>query len=507
MERDSRVLTNSKVPAKTAFSRATLGQEAQPKMSFWRRVNQLWQHPVGSCGPSSGALLFAAVMGVILLAPAGFAAPTSAGSGSTAVQSLTDIDRETLLYGIDSQVLGLLSRLTSQPIPALDQDVVTVFKQSANPDVQTAAINYLRSVKDWSARDPAFALLQGYAGGGDQVGEVVMAVIRYLRDAKDAASYPLFAQLLSDPSKSIVETAVEALGKSGDPKYAAQLLSNLNSTDFPADIKPDLLLALGDLKAQSAVPALTKILKNADQSSIMRQYACYALGKIGDPTSLPVITQAYQDKDDYLRAYAVSALSGFSGARVDDLLMQALKDNFWRVRVDAAESLGARRVSAAVPILEYKAKFDPTLNVRVASITALGKIGDGGGYDFLRKLFANDLADPTLRENAFDSLVSNDLSGSLSTIEKVIDSLWVTQPQSPFLDYLCKQLSQAKDPGLKSLYVRFLDGPTINIIIYGIRGIVNNGFADLRPSVKALSAGKNAESVRENALTALSELK
>ncbi len=461
----------------------------------------------GILGSRTIGVLVVVVLESLAIHPALFAQANAGSAESHKVQSLTDLDRQTLLFGIDSQVLELLSRLTNQPEPALDHDVVTVFKQSANPDVQTAAINYLRTVKDWEAKDSAFTVLQGYASAGGQTEEVVIAVIRYLREAKDAAANPLFAQLLSDPSKSIVEAAITALGKSGDQQYAGQLLSSLSSTDFPSALKPDLLLALGDLKAQSAVPELTNILKNRDQSSIMRQYACYALGRIADPASLPVILQAYQDKDDYLRAYAVSALTSYAGSRVDDLLIQALKDNFWRVRVDAAESLGTRGAAEAVPILEYKARFDPTPNVREAAISALGKIGASGSYEFLKKLLANDLVDPALREKALDALVAHDLTGSIRTIEEVIAKVWATQPQSPFLDYLCKQLSQARGPELKSLYLRFLDGPTINIRIYGIRGIAANGFTDLRASVEALSTDKNPQAVRENALTAVQALK
>ena len=469
----------------------------------------------GILGSRSIGVAVSALLAILVVDQAAFgqvtnppgAKPSTGSADSHKVQSLTDLDRQTLLFGIDSQVLELLSRLSNQPEPALDPDVATLFKQSANPDVQTAAINYLRTVKDWEAKDPAFAVLQGYANGGGQTEEVVIGVIRYLREAKDAAANPLYAQLLSDPSKSVVEAAITALGKSGDQQYAGQLLSNLSSTDFPSELKPDLLLALGDLKAQSALPELTKILKNRDQSSIMRQYACYALGRIADPASLPVILQAYQDKDDYLRAYAVSALANYAGARVDNLLIDALKDNFWRVRVDAAESLGTRRAAQAVPILEYKARFDPTQNVREAAISALGKIGAGDSNEFLKKLFANDLVDPALREKALGSLLSHDLARSLGTIEKVIAKVWATQPQSPFLDFICKQVSQTKDPALKSLYLRFLDGPTLNIRIYGIRGIVNNGFTDLRGSVEALSTDKNPQAVRENALTALKALK
>lgn len=449
------------------------------------------------------AMVCLGLFGMPLSAQQGGAAPKVSGRE----QSLIDLDRETLSFGIDSQVLDLLKTLSGQPIAALNPDVKRLFEQSANPEVQIAALDYLRSVRDWTAQKGAIDLLRQYQQGGNLGERIVVSAVRYLRDSKDGAANPLFVKLTDDPNSAIAQAAIDALGKSGDHSYAPKLIADLLSSDFPSGLKPDLLLALGELRAEDAVAPLITIAKNPDEQTTMREYACYALGRIGNPDSLPTIIEVYRSKNDYLRAYAVSALSGFSGPRVDSLLIEALKDDFWRVRENAAQSLGKRKVAQAVPILEYKAKYDPTANVRLAAVTALGKIGGMGAIGYLRTLFANDNVDPSLRETALDSLVASDLAGSIATIQKVISSLWARQPDSPFLDFVCKQLSEAKSPILQSIFLKFLDGPTLNIKIYGIRGIMNNGFTGLRSSIVPLSTDKNAQAVRETALSALQTLK
>ncbi len=443
-----------------------------------------------------------------LAAIALFASAAPSPFAQAASPSILDQERQTLLYGIDSQVLDLLKTIAEEQTSALDPQIVEVFEQSTNPDVQVAALGDLSAEKDWSAAGPARSALQSYAAGSSVNEDLVIAAIRYLRDSGDAQSVALFSQLLGDPDASIASAAIDAVGKRGGSPEAAKVLADLDSSDYPSGLKPLLILALGDLKASGAVADLTKILKNVDEDPVMRRYACDALGKIADPASLAAIIGAFSDKDSYLRAYAVSALSRYSGPKVDAMLAQGLKDSFWRVRVGAAQALGDKKSVGAVPILEYKARYDPEPNVQGAAIAALGKIDSGGAPDFLKGLYGNDLLGPARRTEALDALVANDLSGSLPAITKVIDAQWAKDPQSSLLDYTAKQLSQARDPALHDLYGRLLKAPTVNLRIYGIRGAALNGMTDFRPEIEAMSRDKTAaEPVRAAAEAALQVLK
>ena len=67
---------------------------------------------------------------------------------------------------------------------------------------------------------------------------------------------------------------------------------------------------------------------------------------------------------------------------------------------------------------------------------------------------------------------------------------------SHLLDYVCMQLSQAKNPRLEPLFERFLGSPSLNIEIYGLRGIHANGFKSLLKKVEPFDSPKTNSSVR-----------
>ena len=71
--------------------------------------------------------------------------------------------------------------------------------------------------------------------------------------------------------------------------------------------------------------------------ALVREAAVAALGAIGDPSSLPAVLAACDDKPA-VRRRAVLALAAFEGPQVDERLKQALDDRDWQTRT-AAEQL------------------------------------------------------------------------------------------------------------------------------------------------------------------------
>jgi HEAT repeat protein len=71
--------------------------------------------------------------------------------------------------------------------------------------------------------------------------------------------------------------------------------------------------------------------------ALVREAAVAALGAIGDPSSLPVVLAACDDKPA-VRRRAVLSLAAFEGRQVDERLTQALEDRDWQTRT-AAEQL------------------------------------------------------------------------------------------------------------------------------------------------------------------------
>ena len=71
----------------------------------------------------------------------------------------------------------------------------------------------------------------------------------------------------------------------------------------------------------------------------MREAAVAALGALGDPSALPVVLAACDDKPA-VRRRAVLALAAFDGEEVEARLRLALTDRDWQVRQAADDLLG-----------------------------------------------------------------------------------------------------------------------------------------------------------------------
>ncbi len=158
-------------------------------------------------------------------------------------------------------------------------------------------------------------------------------------------------------------------------------------------------------------------------------------------------------------------------------------------------------------ILIYKAKHDPDIhNVRTAAVRALGEIGSGDAYRTLRELYESPTVPLEIRGASVEMLIEYDLGGSISTIQSVIEEQW-SKNSSSLLDYTCKQLSTAKDGRLQGLYKKMLTHPdSINIILYGLRGIRNNSLSGLKEEVEKLTDESTHRTIRSYALSVLEEI-
>jgi len=125
-----------------------------------------------------------------------------------------------------------------------------------------------------------------------------------------------------------------------------------------------------------AIPYLIDTLK--DNSWMVRQFAAFVLGKIGDERAVPALIDALKDEDFGVRKEAAHALSRTGDERAVPSLITALNDEDWRVRDIAALALGEIAVkevdiSAAYPDL-IEALKDKEMGVRITADTVLEKI-------------------------------------------------------------------------------------------------------------------------------------
>ncbi len=409
-------------------------------------------------------------------------------------------------YGIDTEIIDLIKTLKKNKNKDFNPELLKLLKSTHDTNLESKIIDLFSSEKDNSAVAYAFSEIKD---NYDLSNEILTQFITYIAPYQTTEISTYLATLINHDDATIADTAIDALGKSKDDKYGEVLLKLLDEPSTSDSQRIHVIEALGNLKYRKARDSISKFLKKDYTSNrSLKWKACIALGEIADEKSLPVIIKLFSDSDPYLRNYAIQALQYFPAQKTEDIIIQGLRDSSWRVRVSACSSLGQIKSRKAVPILIYKAGNDPDIrNVRNAAIKALGRIGSKKALSFLQSFVLDSTSNSLNRNTAITVLAEYDLSGSIATFGKLMEEEW-NKPSSTLLDYTCKVLSTKKNKSLAKLYVKMLDYTvTMNLKIYGLRGIKLNKISSLKGRVEELTTDKNPRQIRQIAKNTLESIK
>ena len=160
-----------------------------------------------------------------------------------------------------------------------------------------------------------------------------------------------------------------------------------------------LVQALAESYRDDAVPALMAILANSSYPA--RKAAAEALGVRGDSLALPGLLNALKDPNDTdLRIIAAYALGLIQEPDAIDPLIGALSDTKANVRYASSNALGMFGEKALEPLLQHYAKADVTQKSRLLS--ALGAIGTPKALQSILPEIQSD--EKTIRVSAISAL-------------------------------------------------------------------------------------------------------
>ncbi|WP_440946777.1 HEAT repeat domain-containing protein [Methanosarcina sp. T3] len=237
--------------------------------------------------------------------------------------------------------------------------------EDKNKGLRLQAVRALSRLGDERAIDPLVKKLE------DKAQEVQAAAAEALgnlrsRDSVDALLKKLEETQIESAPTELQMQVLTALGKIGDEKALAAILSRLDSP-YP-DIRKNAAEALGNLRDEKAVPHLVK--KLADISPEVRNASAYALGNLGDKQAVFPLLGMLEEPDPELRITAVYALGNLRAPQAISPLINMLDDDNPWVRKCAAEALGKiGDIKATDPLV--KNLDDPDSNVRWAAAEAL----------------------------------------------------------------------------------------------------------------------------------------
>jgi HEAT repeat protein len=185
-------------------------------------------------------------------------------------------------------------------------------------------------------------------------------------------------------------TAVESLGKIGDPQTADPLLPLLH--DPTAIVREAAVLAMGRVKptaTHEVIGLLTQALE--DPSESVRQASVVAIGDI-EPSSqlLQPVLVLMQSSDVTIRRAVVKALLQVDASQLVPALVTAGRDSDAEVRQGIVAAVGEWGGGAVSPWLRERLAEDPSPGVRAEAAYRLGMRSDLETKAALEKAIARD---------------------------------------------------------------------------------------------------------------------
>jgi len=209
-----------------------------------------------------------------------------------------------------------------------------------------------------------------------------------------------------EQDESVRREAAFAIGKISGPKSeeaekeileqsVTELINSLKSDDVKQE--KQAARELVDIGKPAVKPLL--ILLKGNKWKI-KWYASEILGKIGDKEAVPELIVTMGDENSGVRSKSMLALVEIDEPSVDPLI-NALSNENWQIRRQAAEALGLicaqKAVNPLIEILDDKNSW-----VKKAAAESLGNIGDKRATDPLNNMLKDDNSE--VREAVFDAL-------------------------------------------------------------------------------------------------------
>ncbi len=255
-----------------------------------------------------------------------------------------------------------------------------------DPDISIKIVA-IKTISELELTSENKSVVEALSNESDDVKEASVYAIRKLKI--DEAGKDLLELLKSkDFSKNsnLTSSIIATLGEIPSGKNAYEFLEAkfLDKTSNP-DIRAQIVLYFGKIKDLRPEKILLEAAENENEEIVIRAYAMNSLGKINSQNSIEPLKKILKKIKEYkskteikkyspLKIYGISALSLLGDKDILKELFAYAKDDDANVRIRAIKQLGETKNKAALELLDYKAKRDPSPKVQAAAKKAIEEI-------------------------------------------------------------------------------------------------------------------------------------
>lgn len=392
--------------------------------------------------------------------------------------------KDTLTFGLESEITSLLDTLIKEEDTTLSDDIYKVFQTSRNANVKDKVITYYTTNKDDRLTDFAVQVL---SDPYDEEKSTINLLIKYSGALKINAAAPYLTDMLENEQEDYFDAALSALGECGGPEEAVFLADFLDNDILSTARKQNLMKALGAIHAVETWDKLVEIIEDADQNTYVRMYAAEAIGVMEKPESISVLMRLFQNTDSNLRMYAVKGLSYFNTSEVEQFMIEALRDNYYKVRQEAAKAAGKWLFKECMPSLIYRAKNDSESTVKYECYTSLGMIGETAAYEFLVEVLQDEKKGDAARSKAAEVLLKYGTTEEIQAVLAIAQKCLEDDKKKTLRYNIGKELAKYEDDAFYTVCKGYLESKDASTQGIGIDIFNKNMFHDLLPQIQQIA--------------------
>ena len=421
-------------------------------------------------------------------------------------QELDEIEkaRQALQYGLESEILEVVNKVDKQDFGTLQGDFNRLFAETKSPAVREGLFGLYQKYEATQLMEAALTLLEDYEA---QQRTLIKAVLSYLAAVKPeltpALNEALQKMLTQDTSEYGAET-VSVLGEIGDDETACFLADYFDSLTID-DAKQELILkqtimaALEKLHSEDTRAFLLERAQDENENIYVRSSAVAGLAKMGNPDIVPLLAEFFEQSEPQLREASIRGAASFDTDETRKLILQGFKDSYYKVRLEALETVQKTKMEAAAPYVLYRAKYDPTDAVRFAAVEALAVLNTAEGNTWLAETFRDSKKSEKLRITILSAVLKQNSPALAADLDTVVLATVTDNKQKKLRYEFGKEIAKIENTVTAEICKAFLQSDDVLTKSIGLDMFKKNAPADARALVEAIAQDEKQGALQRRA--------
>lgn len=320
-----------------------------------------------------------------------------------------------LKYGLEGQITELIDELTKNQDNRFVDGIYDLFQETKSVAVKEKILDYFTKLKDSCLASYAVEIINDPY---DEKNSIVEKCFKYVSEADIKDANPGLVDLVDKEEDAYFTGALSALGETGGKEEALFLADYLDRDDLNVSQRQSLMRVLGRIKAVETWQKISEIAKDENENTFVRMYAAEAIGAMEKPESEDILVELFESNDPNLRTYVIKGISYFNDKKSSDLIIQALRDSQYKVRLEAVSAVGKNRIDKAVPFLIFRCKDkDEQKQVKEKCYSVIADLNTSDGNDYLISVLKDKKIGDATKVKVSAALLEYNHAGTKEVIE------------------------------------------------------------------------------------------